>query len=185
MSSILAIICGLLIVAADQITKYLCQTYMELNEVIILVPGILNLNRIEPNSGAAFGILAGKTWFLIAVTGIIMIVCIAMLIRKTFESKWMFWSLCLVLAGGMGNMIDRLLRNGNVIDFLEFGFIDFPVFNIADCAVCVGAGMILVYFMSDFIKGTKNKNTIVEINAASDNEAKQGNTSAADNKDND
>ena len=158
MSAILAIICGVLIIAGDQLTKYLVTVLMEQNQVITVIPGILNLNRIIPNSGAAFGIFAGQTWFLIAVTCIIMVICICMLIRKTFGSKWMFWSLILVLSGGIGNLIDRLFRGGNVIDFLEFGFIDFPVFNVADCAVCVGAFMIVVYFVMDFIRDYRREN---------------------------
>ncbi len=160
MSAILAIICGILIIAGDQLTKYLVTVMMEQNEVITVIPGILNLNRIIPNSGAAFGIFAGKTWFLITITCIIMVICVCMLVRKTFQSKWMFWSLMLVLSGGIGNLIDRIFRGGNVIDFLEFGFIDFPVFNVADCAVCVGAFMIVVYFVMDFVKDYKRNKHI-------------------------
>lgn len=171
MSAILAIICGILIVGADQLTKYLVITYMEPNQVISVIPGIINFNRINPNSGAAFGILEGKTWFLITITCIIMIICVAMLIRKTFESKLMFWSICVVLGGGLGNLIDRIFRGGNVIDFLEFGFFEFPVFNVADCAVCIGAAMIVLYFLIDFIKDSRKRHSIDVINAASDDEA--------------
>ena len=157
MSAILAIVFGLLVVAADQLSKYLVITQMAENEVIRVIPGLLNFNRIPPNAGAAFGILQGHTWFLITITVFIMVICVSMLIRKTFDSKWMFWSLCLVLAGGIGNLIDRLFRGGNVVDFLEFGFFEFPVFNIADCAVCVGAFMMVIYFIGDFIKDARNK----------------------------
>ena len=94
---------------------------------------------------------------MITVTVFIMVICVCLLIRKTFDSKWMFWSLCLVLAGGIGNLIDRVFRGGNVVDFLEFGFFEFPVFNVADCAVCVGAFMMVVYFIADFIKDVGNK----------------------------
>ena len=173
MSAVLAIICSILIVVADQLTKYLVITQMAQNEVIEVIPGILNFNRIIPNSGAAFGIFAGKTWFLITVTCIIMVICICMLIRKTFQSKLMFWALCLVLAGGVGNMIDRVFRGGNVIDFLEFGFFDFPVFNVADCAVCIGAVMIVIYFFVDFIKDSRKKNNIAGINAELENDSLQ------------
>ena len=76
MLAILAIICGILIIAGDQLTKYLVTVMMEQNEVITVIPGILNLNRIIPNSGAAFGIFAGKTWFLITITCIIMVICV-------------------------------------------------------------------------------------------------------------
>ena len=158
MSAILAIVCSILVVVIDQVSKYLVITQMELNQVIEnVIPGIIHFNRIPPNSGAAFGLFAGQTWFLITITCLIMVVCVGMLIRKTFDSKWMMWALCLVLSGGLGNLIDRVFRGGNVVDFLEFAFFDFPVFNIADCAVCIGASLIVVYFVIDFIKDAKAK----------------------------
>ncbi len=180
MSAILAIICGILIVGADQLSKYLVITYMAENQIIQnVIPGILNFNRIPPNTGAAFGMFAGQTWFLITVTCLIMIICVGMLIRKTFDSKTMFWAICLVLSGGIGNLIDRIFRGGNVVDFLEFAFFDFPVFNIADCAVCIGASLIVVYFVIDFIKDAKNKKQIVnkttEINKGEPQKAEEPN----------
>lgn len=164
MSAILAIICGLAVVGLDQLTKYLVTVYMEPNEVIAVIPGLINFNRIPPNTGAAFGMLAGQTWFLITVTCVVMIICIAMLIRKTFDSRLMFWALCLVLGGGVGNLIDRIFRGGSVVDFLEFGFFEFPVFNVADCAVCIGAALMVLYFIVDFIKDSRNKAKLENIN---------------------
>ena len=82
----------------------------------------------------------------------------------------MFWALCLVLGGGIGNLIDRIFRGGNVVDFLEFGFFEFPVFNLADIAVCIGAGLILLYFIIDFVKDARRKNGIAKINAESDSD---------------
>ncbi|MBO5912958.1 MAG: signal peptidase II [Clostridia bacterium] len=156
MSAILAIICGILVVGLDQLTKYLVTVYMEKGEFIEVIPSLINFRYIH-NEGAAFGSFEGKTWFLIAVTCIIMAVCVGMLVRKTFDSKLMFWALCLVLGGGVGNLIDRIFRGGNVVDFLEFGFIEFPVFNVADIAVCIGAGFIVLYFVLDFVKEIKTK----------------------------
>lgn len=189
MSAILAVICGVLIVVIDQVSKYLVTVKMELNEVIPVIPGILNFNRIIPNSGAAFGIFEGKTWFLITVTGIIMVICIGLLIRKTFNSKIMFWALCLVLSGGLGNMIDRVFRGGNVVDFLEFGFFEFPVFNVADCAVCIGAALMVLYFIVDFIADSRKKAELANLDldemakAADDFEVKVGDESSADTAD--
>lgn len=181
MSAVLAIICGLAVVGLDQLTKYLVTVYMEPNEVIAVIPGLINFNRIPPNTGAAFGMLAGQTWFLITVTCVVMIICIAMLIRKTFDSRLMFWALCLVLGGGVGNLIDRIFRGGSVVDFLEFGFFEFPVFNVADCAVCIGAGLILLYFIMDFVKDARRKTDIDVINAKSDTEIEQENTRVGEN----
>ena len=165
MSAVLAIICGLLVVGIDQLTKYLVTVHMDPNEVINIIPGLINFNRIPPNTGAAFGMFQGQTWFLVTVTCVIMIICIAMLIRKTFDSKLMFWALCLVVGGGAGNLIDRIFRGGSVVDFLEFGFFDFPVFNVADIAVCVGAGLIVLYFIIDFVKDVRRKTAIHKLSA--------------------
>lgn len=163
MSALLAVICGILVVVIDQLTKYLVTVNMDLNQVIPLIPGVLNLNRIIPNAGAAFGILEGKTWFLIALTGLIMIICIGLLIRKTFDSKLMYWALCLVLGGGVGNMIDRVFKGGNVVDFLEFGFFEFPVFNVADIAICIGAGMMILYFIVDFVNDWRRRRDVTNV----------------------
>lgn len=187
MSAILAVICGILVVVIDQVSKYLVTVKMDLNEVITIIPGVLNFNRILPNAGAAFGILEGKTWLLITVTAIIMVICIGLLIRKTFDSKLMLWALCLVLGGGVGNMIDRVFRGGNVIDFLEFGFVEFPVFNIADCAVCIGAALMVLYFISDFIKDSRKKAELTNIDldamtaAAPEAESESENTAVSEN----
>lgn len=182
MSAILAIICSVLVVAVDQISKYLVITQMEPNQIIEnVIPGIINFNRIPPNTGAAFGLFAGQTWFLITVTCLIMVICVAMLVRKTFDSKWMLWALCLVLSGGVGNLIDRIFRGGNVVDFLEFAFFDFPVFNVADCAVCVGAGLIVVYFVIDFVKDAKAKKQL----SGETTEINKGEPKATETTDND
>ena len=172
MSALLAIICGVLVVVIDQLTKYLVTAFMGINEVITLVPGILNLNRITPNAGAAFGILQGRTWFLITITALIMIICVGLLIRKTFDSKLMYWALCLVLGGGVGNLIDRVFRDGNVVDFLEFGFFEFPVFNVADIAVCVGAGLMVLYFIVDFIADWRRRAELANVDFAVSDEEK-------------
>ncbi len=184
MSAVLAIICGVLVIGLDQLTKYLVTAYMDTYEVITVIPGILSLNRIPPNTGAAFGMLQGQTWFLITVTCVIMIICIGMLIRRTFDSKIMFWALCLVLGGGIGNLIDRIFRGGSVVDFFEFDFIDFPVFNVADIAVCVGAGLIVLYFIMEFVSDARKKTHIAEINAEEELNIKTEAPDAIENDDN-
>ena len=73
----------------------------------------------------------------------------------------MFWAIILVLCGGVGNLIDRIFRGGNVIDFLHFEFWPaFPVFNVADCAIVVGAGLLMLYFFIGLIKEEKQKRAL-------------------------
>ena len=86
-----------------------------------------------------------------------MAVCVFCLV-KYGKNKLFFWSVCLVLSGGVGNMIDRVFRGGSVVDFLHFEFWpSFPVFNIADCAVVIGGGMLVLYFVLDIINEYKKK----------------------------
>jgi len=156
MAYIIAIVCSALILIADQVSKYLIVANFQYGESKTIIDGLLNFDYIH-NRGAAFGILQSQTWILLGITVLVMIICIGMLIKKTFDSKLMFWAILFVLAGGTGNMIDRIFRGGNVVDFLEFGFIRFPIFNIADCSVVIGASLIILYFIIDFIADVKGK----------------------------
>ena len=91
------------------------------------------------NRGAAFGILNGRVWLLLVIAAVICIVIIAAMLKmpNTKEYKWLKWSLMLILAGAIGNVADRLFR-GYVVDFFEFTFIKWPVFNMADIYVVIG-----------------------------------------------
>ena len=84
-----------------------------------------------------------------------MLVCFALLLKHGMKNKLLFWAITLVLSGGLGNMIDRIFNNGKVVDFICLEFIDFPVFNIADCAIVIGAGLLILYFIRDLIKERK------------------------------
>lgn len=156
MSYIMAIIVGAVLLCADQLTKYIVIQNMVLNGTKEFLPGFMNFWYIH-NEGGAWGFLEGYTWILLSLTIIIMLICVAMLLKSGMRNKVLFWSVSLILSGGLGNMIDRIFRNGKVIDFLHFEFIDFPVFNVADCAVVVGAGLLILYFVLDMINENKEK----------------------------
>lgn len=157
-SYILAVVCAIGILAVDQYTKYIVATTFVLGgESKILVHGVIDLIYVK-NDGGAWGMLGGYTWILISLTALIMLVCIALLIKYGVKNKIMFWGIILVLSGGIGNMIDRIWRGGNVVDFLHFTFWQrFPVFNVADCAVCIGAGLLILYFVIGMIKDGHEK----------------------------
>ena len=119
--------------------------------------------------------LGGYTWLLLSVTIVVMLVCLALLLNYGVKDKLMFWAIILVLSGGVGNMIDRIFRGGNVIDFLHFEFWPtFPVFNIADCAVVVGACLLIFYFLKGLVDEQKQKRISIQ-QAASENEQSQKN----------
>ncbi len=164
LSCILAVIFAIMVLAADQYSKFLIISNCILGEQHKFINGILNIIFVE-NRGAAWGILSGKKWILLCFTVIAMVICIVFLIKMGKKSKLFFWSVSLVLAGGIGNMIDRIFRNGAVIDFLQFDFWQsFPVFNIADCAIVIGGGLLILYLFIDLIKESKNNKESSEKN---------------------
>lgn len=156
----LFVIAGLvsaLFLVADQLSKaYVVENFI-LTETRPFIDGFIDLTYVH-NKGGAWGIMDGHTWMLLSLTLLIMIVCIAMLIKNGFKSKLLFFSVCMIISGGIGNMIDRIFRGGEVVDFIHLHFMpDFPVFNIADCAVCIGAGLLFLYFVVDMIKDYRKR----------------------------
>ncbi len=155
LSYILALATSLLVLGADQLTKYLISTNFELGQGRDFLKGIIDIVYIH-NTGGAWGMLSGYTWILLSLTVIVMLILITLLIKIGMKSKLLFWAVSLVVSGGIGNLIDRIFRNGNVVDFLHFEFFPtFPVFNIADISVVVGAGLLILYFILDTVKEYK------------------------------
>lgn len=109
---------------------------------IVLIKGFLGLSYYE-NTGAAFSILEGGRWLLVALTSVAIGVMIWFLLFKN-KSKLLSWSLVLIIAGGIGNLYDRIVL-GYVVDYIRTLFIDFPIFNLADCCVCIGAALLIIY----------------------------------------
>ena len=165
MSFIIAAIVSALILVADQITKYIVTVNMTLGESRPFLKGLIDFVYIY-NEGGAWGFLSGYQWILLTITAIIIIVFITVLVKYGMTDKLLFWSVSLVLSGGLGNMIDRIFRGGKVVDFLHFEFMpDFPVFNVADCGVVIGTGLLIAYFIIGTIKENKMKkaeNTLSE-----------------------
>lgn len=150
-SYVLAAVVGIAVLGIDQYTKLCVAKNFSLYETRDFLPGLVDFTYIH-NTGGAWGMLSGHTWLLVCVTFAVMLVCIAVLIKYARQSKLMLWAITLVLSGGIGNMIDRIFRDGNVIDFLHFEFMpSFPVFNIADCSIVIGAGLLILYFVIGII----------------------------------
>ena len=156
MTYILAIAVSVLFLVADRVSKYLVDTNMELFDSIPFIPKFLDFYYIH-NTGGAWGVFSGKTWLLVVTTAAVMIACIVVLIKNGRKNPLFFWSICLVLSGGVGNMIDRIFNEGKVIDFIRTLFMEFPIFNIADCAVVIGAGLLILHFVLEIIAEEKEK----------------------------
>lgn len=96
------------------------------------------------NTGAAFSMLSGSRLFLILFPLVMIVVCGIMLHRLHKEHRWMIAALPLVMAGGIGNLIDRIFRDGAVVDYLDLQLFDFAIFNFADCCVSVGVVLVII-----------------------------------------
>lgn len=156
-SYILAAVTGVIVLVADQFTKVFVSNNFEMAKSYEFLPGLIDITYIH-NDGAAWGMLGGYTWLLLSITIVVMLGCIALLLKWGLRDKLIFWSAMLVLSGGVGNMIDRIFRGGNVIDFLHFEFWPtFPVFNVADCAIVVGAGLIILSLFKSIIDEQRQK----------------------------
>lgn len=129
----------LAVVILDQFSKYIVVENMALGESIPIIEEVFHLTYIL-NPGAAFGIFAHNRLFFIAIA-VIVIGIIIWARREILASPWEVKAGCgLFLGGAIGNLIDRA-RQGLVIDFFDFRI--WPVFNIADIAICIGVGLII------------------------------------------
>ena len=135
----------LLLLAADQLVKLWVVRHMELFDTMALLPGFVELKYVQ-NTGGGWSVLSEHTWLLSLLTALIMAVVLALVLRRVVRHPLGLWSCTLVLAGGLGNLIDRL-RLGYVVDMFNFQFMNYPVFNVAD--ICIVFGMILgaVYYL--------------------------------------
>ena len=133
------------LIALDQLTKYLATVFLAPVGTAPFLPGIMEL-RYVLNDGMAFSMFAGKRWVLVVLTGIALCAIALYLWRKKPSTKveWLeYWAWLLVFSGGVGNLIDRV-RTGYVVDFFATTFINFAVFNVADCFVTVGIALLVV-----------------------------------------
>ena len=133
------------LVVIDQIVKYLIRANIELGESIPFIPGLMDLTYVQ-NTGAAFSILRQHTWLLILTSAVVVIVMCVLIVRGFFTNALGRWSAALVLAGGMGNLIDRAVF-GFVTDMFKTTFINFAVFNFADCCITIGVPLLFLYVM--------------------------------------
>lgn len=143
------------LVGIDQLTKYLAATRLAGNASVPVIPGIFELFYLE-NRGAAFGMLTNRQWFFAGIAVLMIFAAGYVYVQLPGERHYHFLRMICILiaAGAAGNLLDRMIRH-YVVDFLYVSAIDFPVFNVADCYVCVGTGLALlalftVYREDDF-----------------------------------
>ena len=150
-----------LIVALDQISKWLVVANIPLHESVDVIPGVFKFTYIR-NDGAAFGMLDDARWVFMILSTVAIVGVIAYMFVKKPQSKLLCISLAFMVGGGIGNMIDRICL-GYVVDFLDF--CAFPKlwkwnFNIADSFVVVGAGMLMLWMVLDLIREVKEEKAL-------------------------
>ncbi len=131
-------------VAVDQILKYIAAANLKNAGSIIVIPGLLELVYIE-NRGAAFGILQNQRWFFIIFAVTMILAFIYLINVKKINNKIFLTSAVLIIAGGLGNFIDRLFL-GYVIDYIKLSFFP-PVCNFADYCITFGVVILTVYIL--------------------------------------
>ncbi|MFJ5749928.1 signal peptidase II [Peribacillus frigoritolerans] len=136
---------ALLVIALDQLTKWMIVKKMEYGESIEIIENLLYITS-HRNRGAAWGILQGQMWFFYIITIAVIIGLVYYIQKMAKESILLGVALGLMLGGAIGNFIDRVARQ-EVVDFVHtyiFSY-SFPVFNVADAALSIGVGLLLIH----------------------------------------
>ena len=125
------------VVGIDQFTKYLTLVNIPLHTEVPFIPGFLGFTYVR-NYGAAFSSLQGQQWLFIVIFAVLTVAIVWEYFKNSMRfSKFEWWCILAIYAGGLGNMIDRI-RLGYVVDMIQTKFMDFPVFNVADCFITCG-----------------------------------------------
>lgn len=140
---------GLIVLILDQLSKWMIVKTMAVGESIELVPGVLYITSSR-NTGAAWSMLEGQLWFFYLVTVVVLAVVIYYMQKVGRRQPFVGVALGLVIGGTLGNFVDRLFR-GEVVDFIHvyLGAYSYPVFNLADSSLVIGALLIVIYTLFD------------------------------------
>ena len=145
------------IVAADQFTKYLTVANIALGGQVAFIPGLIRFTYVR-NFGAAFSSFQNQQWLFALIFAVFTLLVIWEYRKKSMPfSTFERWCIAAIYGGGLGNMIDRV-RLGYVVDMIETEFMDFPVFNVADCFItcgCIALMGSLILFNKEFWKDEK------------------------------
>jgi len=159
---IVSLVAVIFLLTLDQVIKYFVDLKLKNNSPFVLIDKILQLNYLE-NDGAMMGFMSGKTGLMTVLA----LICVAVMLFVVFSGKIKdyidYWCVLLMIAGGLGNIIDRIFR-GYVIDYIEVLFVDFYIFNFADCLITVAAFTLIFYQIYLIYKEGKEKKMQVKTN---------------------
>lgn len=148
-------IVALVLLVADQAVKYLVRTGIDLGQSVPFIPHLLDLTYVQ-NTGAAFSALQEHTWLLILVSAAVVVAIAVLVQRGFFRGRLGLTAAMLVMCGGVGNLIDRVVL-GYVTDMFQTTFINFAVFNLADCYITVGVVLLFVYVLFFYPEAQKKE----------------------------
>ena len=152
--TILGVVVALILVA-DLVSKYIASQKLG-TESVTIIPHLIDF-KFTTNRGAAWGIMEGRQAFLIFLAVLFVAVFVWYYIKEKHKTWLLTISVGLLMAGCLGNMIDRIFL-GYVRDFIMFDFWkSFPIFNFADIALCVGVALFIIYLIVYFVKTEKVK----------------------------
>lgn len=142
------------IAAVDQLIKVAVLNSSLVNgDILTVIPGVLQFRYVE-NTGAAFSMFSDHTALLSVFTAVVLLAGFYLILSKKIKSSIVLVSVTMLMGGGLGNLIDRVFRHF-VVDYIEVIFVDFAVFNFADCFVTVGEFILVGYLLYDIVKDFK------------------------------
>ena len=135
----------------DQLVKSYVVKNIALGEIKSWIPNLVSLTYLQ-NRGAAFSMLQDQQWFFAVITLVVMVGAIWYLHKHIEDSFWIVFGLVLIIAGGLGNFIDRISQ-GFVVDMFHLDFINFAIFNVADSYLTVGVVVLLIAMLKEEMNG--------------------------------
>lgn len=147
------IVAGIIValIVLDQVVKAYVVQNITLGEIKSWIPNLVSLTYLQ-NRGAAFSMLQDQQWFFALITFVVMGVAVWYLHKHIEDSWWLVTGLVLIIAGGLGNFIDRISQ-GFVVDMFHLDFVNFAIFNVADSYLTVGVVVLLLAMLKEEMNG--------------------------------
>lgn len=153
MSVLLSFISIAVLTGIDQLIKLLVEQKLQPVGSADFINGFIGWNYVR-NTGAAFGSFSQSTTLLSVVTGAVLLAGLVLIATKKIKSKFCLTCAVMIISGGLGNLIDRIVK-GYVVDFIDVQFTDFAVFNFADILVTCGSIALMIYVIADTFRERK------------------------------
>ncbi len=152
---VLSLFAVFFLLATDQLIKYAVDLNLKGKPAFVVIKNVLQFNYLE-NDGAMLGMMGGKTTLMTILAVVCVVVMVAVIFSGVIKDPIDYCCTLLMISGGLGNIVDRVFR-GYVIDYIEVLFVDFYIFNFADCLITVAAFVLIFYQIYLIYRDTKKK----------------------------